>query len=130
LQQRIANGCPLVRILSIMRAPPLLASACGFARGNVPDIGLVCLKEVRQATQADLPSHEGGRMMGDNESGWIDARRKKPSAPAEGARAAAYDEGYKIGAGQKAVCLGHRAVGRIAVGILGEAVFARSDQDY
>jgi hypothetical protein len=88
-----------------------LQEAAKLDGGRLPDIGLVCLKEARQAAQARRPSHaspregweERGRgMWGDNESGWIDARRKQP---AHGQRVLALrpmdDEGDKVDVGQK-----------------------------
>jgi hypothetical protein len=88
-----------------------LKEAAKLHGGRLPEISLVCLKEAQQATQARRPGHvtpgdgweERGRgMWGNNESGWIDAKRKQP---AQGQRVLALlpmdNEGYKVGAGQK-----------------------------
>jgi hypothetical protein len=90
-----------------------LKEAAKLDGGRLLDIGLVCLKEAQQARWEE---RERG-MWGNNDSGWIDARRKRPVTRAQGARATADGQwGLQGSLRPKTVRLGHRAVGRIAVG--------------
>ena len=72
-------------------ATKYLQEAAKLDDGKVPDIGLV-----------------------DHESGWIDARQKKPARGGRGcSRCCLWTTRVTSRRRPKAVCLGHRAVGRI-----------------